>query len=268
MLDAGWGGWAALRATISAAGVTAAELADTRLLNHHEGKVVGIIETVQDHGVGLGEGLSLRGLKRSEDDGLEDVSDIDVASEEFQHFQSVADIAEVEIDVGLGVAIPGHEVAKFTRKQDSLHELVVEREHREQSFPYLLATQFCANAVFGEYGEGVSAGVPQCLEAVIEQGFENVTVVRVQGHPGVLLLVVHSVFFCGDERAAMPTGSTPSGIGGRGCRGGGKYDAEGLRAGACGTGGERRQWGSLFSSRYCRILQGHLGRVHRERRLH
>ena len=67
--------------------------------------------------------------------------------------------------------------------------------------PYLLATEFCANAVFREDGEGVSAGRPQCLEAVIEQGFENVTVVRVQGHPGVLLLVVHSAFFCGDERA-------------------------------------------------------------------
>ena len=34
------GGWAALRATISAAGVTAAELADTRSLNHLESEVV------------------------------------------------------------------------------------------------------------------------------------------------------------------------------------------------------------------------------------
>ena len=48
----------------------------------------------------------------------------------------------------------------------------------------------------------VSAGVPQCLKAAIEQGFENVTVVRVQNHPGVILLVVHSAFGCGDERAA------------------------------------------------------------------
>jgi len=195
------GGWAALLAKISAAGVTAAELADARLLNHRESEVVGIIEVVQDHGVGLSEGLCLRGLKSSEDDGLENVSDIDVAGEEFQHFQSVADIAEVAVDVSLGVAIPGHEAAKFASKQDSLHALVVERERREQSFPYLLATEFCANAVFREDGEGVSAGRPQCLEAVIEQGFENVTVVRVQGHPGVLLLVVHSAFFCGDERA-------------------------------------------------------------------
>jgi hypothetical protein len=79
---------------------------------------------------------------------------------------------------------------------------VVERERREQSFPYLLATEFCANTVFGEDGEGASAGRPQCLEAAIEQGFENVTVVRVQGHPGVLLLVVHIALFCGDDRAA------------------------------------------------------------------
>jgi hypothetical protein len=66
------------------------------------------------------------------------------------------------IDIGLGMAVPGHEVAKFTRKQDSLHGLVVKREHSEQSFPYRLATQLCANTVFGEDGEGVSAGVPQC----------------------------------------------------------------------------------------------------------
>jgi hypothetical protein len=34
------GGWATLRATISTAVVTAAELADTRSVNHLEGKVV------------------------------------------------------------------------------------------------------------------------------------------------------------------------------------------------------------------------------------
>ena len=90
-----------------------AELADARLLTHRESEVLGIIEVVQDQGVGLGEGLSLRGLKSSEDDGLEHVSDIDVAGEEFQHLQSVADIAEVAIDVNLGLAIPGHEAAKF-----------------------------------------------------------------------------------------------------------------------------------------------------------
>ena len=78
--------------------MTAAELADARLLNHRESEVVSIIEVVQDHGEGLSEGLSLRGLKSSEDDGLENVSDIDVAGEEFQHLQSVADIADVAID--------------------------------------------------------------------------------------------------------------------------------------------------------------------------
>jgi hypothetical protein len=98
--------------------------------------------------------------------------------------------------------IPGHEAAKFANKQDSLHALVIERERREQSFPYLLATKFCANDVFGEDGEGVSAVRPQFLEAVIEQVFDNVTVVCVLGHPGVLLVVVHSAFFCGDECAA------------------------------------------------------------------
>ena len=74
--------------------------------------------------------------------------------------QSVTDIAEVSIDIGLGVTIPGHEAAKFTRKQDSLHGLVVKREHSEQSFPYLLATQFCAGTVFGKDGEGIGAVMP------------------------------------------------------------------------------------------------------------
>jgi hypothetical protein len=106
------GGRATLRATISTAVVTAAELADTRSLNHLEGKVVGIFKVVQDHGVGLGEGFSLRGLKSSQDDGLEDVSNVDVATEEVQHFQSVADIAEMAIDIGLGVAVPGHEAGQ------------------------------------------------------------------------------------------------------------------------------------------------------------
>jgi len=92
------GCWAALLATISATVLTVAELADARLLNHRESEVLGIIEVVQDQGVCLAEGLSLRGLESSEDDGLENVSDIDVAGEEFQHLQSVADIADVAID--------------------------------------------------------------------------------------------------------------------------------------------------------------------------
>ena len=130
------GCWAALLAKISAAGVTAAELADARLLNHRESKVLVIIEVVQDRGVSLGEGFSLRELKSSKEDGLENISDIDVAFEEFQRLQSVADIAEVAIDVSLGVAIPGHESAKFASKQDSLHALMVERERSEESVPY------------------------------------------------------------------------------------------------------------------------------------
>ena len=157
-----------------------------------------VIEVVQDRGVSLGEGFILRGLERSENNGLENIGDIDVAFEEFQHLQSVADIAEVAIDVSLGLAIPSHEAAKFASKQDSLHALVIERERREQSFPYLLATKFCANDVFGEDGEGVSAVRPQFLEAVIEQVFDNVTVVCVLGHPGVLLVVVHKLFSFGD----------------------------------------------------------------------
>jgi hypothetical protein len=115
------------------------------------------------------------------------------------------------IDIGLGVAVPDHEAAKFTRKQDSLHALVGKWERSKQSLPYLLATQFCAGTVFGEDGKGVGAVVPQCLKSAIEQGFENVTVVRVQSHPGVLLLVVHNAFGCGDERAAKAdAGQHPS----------------------------------------------------------
>jgi len=53
--------------------------------------------------------------------------------------------------------------------------------------------------------------MPQCLKSTVEQGLENVTVVRVQSHPGVLLLVVHNAFGCGDERAAKAdAGQHPS----------------------------------------------------------
>ena len=125
------GGWATLRVTIIAAVVPFAKLANTRSVNHLECKFLIILKVVEDHGVGLGEGLSLRGLKSSQDDGLEDSLKIDVAAEKCQHLQSVADIAEVAIDIGLGVAIPGHEAAKFTRKQDSLHALVIKRERSQ-----------------------------------------------------------------------------------------------------------------------------------------
>jgi len=64
------GGWATLRVTIIAAVVTFAKLENTRSVNHLECKVFIILKVVEDHGVGLGEGLSLRGLKSSQDDGL------------------------------------------------------------------------------------------------------------------------------------------------------------------------------------------------------
>ena len=112
-----------------------------------------VIEVVQDRGVSLGEGFILRGLERSENNGLENIGDIDVAFEEFQHLQSVADIAEVAIDVSLGVAIPGHESAKFASKQDSLHALMVERERSEEIFPYLLRVKFFWSTVASEDGD-------------------------------------------------------------------------------------------------------------------
>jgi hypothetical protein len=65
--------------------------------------------------------------------------------------------------------------------------------------------------MFGEDGEGVGVVMPQCLKSAVEQGLENVTVVRVQSHPGVLLLVVHNEVGCGDERAAKAdAGQHPS----------------------------------------------------------
>jgi hypothetical protein len=79
---------------------------------------------------------------------------------------------------------------------------VGKRECSEQSFPYLLATEFCAGTVFGKDGEGIGAVMPEGLKSTVEQGLKNVTVVRIQSHPGVLLLVVHQLFSFGDERAA------------------------------------------------------------------
>ena len=119
-----------------------------------------VIEVVQDRGVSLGEGFILRGLERSENNGLENIGDIDVAFEEFQHLQSVADIAEVAIDVGLRVAVPGHEAATFASKQDSLHALMVERERSEKSVPYLLRAKFFSSSVVRENSDSVSAVRP------------------------------------------------------------------------------------------------------------
>jgi hypothetical protein len=197
-----WSGWATLRVAIIAAVVPFAKLANTRSVNHLEGKLLVIIKVVEDHGVGFGEGLSLRGLKSSQDDGLEDGFDINVVTEEGEHLQSVRDIAKMTIDVGLGTAVPGHKVAIFGRKQDSLHALVVKWECSEQSFPYLLATEFCVGTVFGEHDEGIGAVTPKGLKSAVEQGLQDVTVVRIQSHPCVLLLVVHELCSCGDKRAA------------------------------------------------------------------
>jgi hypothetical protein len=99
------------------------------------------------------------------------------------------DISEVTINVGLGVAIPGHKAAKFASKQDSLHALMVERERSEESFPYLLRAKFFLNAVASEDGHSISAVRPQKFESTIEQVFYNVTVIGVHGHPGALLVV-------------------------------------------------------------------------------
>ena len=143
--------------------LTTAELAGARLLYHLESKVLVIIEVVHDRGISLGEGLGLRGLKSGEEDGLEHLGEIDGAFEELQCCKCFVDIAEVTINVGLGVAIPCHETAKFTIKQDSLHVLMVERERSEESFPYLLRAKFFLSVVVSEDGDSVSAVRPQNL---------------------------------------------------------------------------------------------------------
>ena len=54
-----WSGWATFRVAIIAAVVPFAKLANTRSVNHLEGKLLSILKVVEDRGVGLGEGLSL-----------------------------------------------------------------------------------------------------------------------------------------------------------------------------------------------------------------
>jgi len=56
--------------------------------------------------------------------------------------------------------------------------------------------------LFGKDGERIGAVMPEGLKSAVEQGLKNVTVVRIQSHPGVLLLVVHKLFSFGDKRAA------------------------------------------------------------------
>ena len=75
---------------------------------------------------------------------------------------------------------------------------MVKWECSEQSFPYLLATEFCAGTVFGKDGEGIGAVMSEGLKSAVEQGLKNVTVVRIQSHPDLLLVVVHKLFSFGD----------------------------------------------------------------------
>jgi hypothetical protein len=68
------GCWAAVMAAIIATVLTTAELAGARLVNHRESEVLVIIEVVQDRGVSLGEGFSLRG-RNSRSDKLYNILD-------------------------------------------------------------------------------------------------------------------------------------------------------------------------------------------------
>jgi hypothetical protein len=72
---------------------------------------------------------------------------------------------------------------------------MVELERSETSFPYLLRAKFFLIAVASKDGDSISAVRPQKFEASIEQVFYNVTVIVVHGHPGALLVVVHSEVF-------------------------------------------------------------------------
>jgi hypothetical protein len=61
-----------------------------------------------------------------------------------------------------------------------------------------VTTEFCAGTVFGKDGEGIGAVMTEGLKSTVEQGLKNVTVVRIQSHPGLLLVVVHKLFSFGD----------------------------------------------------------------------
>jgi hypothetical protein len=72
---------------------------------------------------------------------------------------------------------------------------MVERERREKIVPYLLCAKFFSSAVVRENSDSVSAARPQSFEGMVKQVFDDITVVRVHGHPGALLSVIDSAFF-------------------------------------------------------------------------
>ena len=68
------------------------------------------------------------------------------------------------------------------------------KRSREKIVPYLLSAKFFSSAVVRENSDSVSASRLQSFETAVKQVFEDITVVRVHGHPGVLLSVVDSAF--------------------------------------------------------------------------
>ena len=94
------------------------------------------------------------------------------------------------VDCVLAVSIPSHHAVDFAGEQNSLHALVVKRESSERGFPYLLGTQLLGRAVVVENFHIVSERGPEILEAAIKDVFKRVTVVLIQGHPGIFFSVV------------------------------------------------------------------------------
>jgi hypothetical protein len=109
---------------------------------------------------------------------------------------------KVKINSPRGVSIPPHHASKFTRKQSSLHALVVKRESSKKCFPDLLCTTWLRGIVFLEHLEGISERVPERLEAVIEYVFQRVAIHFVHVHPGAFFGIIDSGLCLSDESTA------------------------------------------------------------------
>ena len=110
---------------------------------------------------------------------------------------------DIGLETGLAVAVPGHKVAKFGRKQDSLHALVVKWESSEKGFPYLLGTQRLGRAVGVENFHRIGERGPEILKAAIKDVFKRVTVVLIKFHPGFFFSVIDRKFCLGDKSAGQ-----------------------------------------------------------------
>jgi hypothetical protein len=129
-----------------------AKLACADGLNVRKGKILVVVQVIEELVVHVTKSTGIRGFQSGHDNGFEDIINGELLLHAGEALASDVERLKKVVIVTFRCTIPCHKVPDFTSKKNGLHPFVLERKSVKKGFPYLLRTERLGGAILVKNG--------------------------------------------------------------------------------------------------------------------